>query len=113
MAKIKLFLSLIVFGLILSSVGVSQKTISVSMVYAQTQEEGGLDLDSVQVPKDAVVEANDPWWHLASTIFSILLLLGLVYFSPKIAGFFSRGRETTFSYDISTLPPDLLYLLTK
>jgi len=55
MAKIKLFLSLIVFGLILSSVGVSQKTISVSMVYAQTQEEGGLDLDSVQVPKDPTI----------------------------------------------------------
>lgn len=108
--KTTILISVVFLAFIVSFVQFNQVQSFVSSAYAQSEndggmtEEGGLDLGSVEIPKEAIVDAHEPWWHLALTIFLILLLLGLVYFSPRIANLFSRGREKGFSYDIGTLP---------
>ena len=104
MLKARSVVSLSVLVILASFMSFNPSPSFISLANAQTQEEeGGLELD-IEIPEGAIVEANEPWWHLGSTIFLIILLLGLVYFSPKIARFFSRGREREFSYDISRLP---------
>ena len=66
---------------------VNHDGVYMSSAYAQAEDEGVLDLGSVEISKDAIVDANEPWWHLASTMFLILLLFVLVFFCPRIVRF--------------------------